>query len=458
MTRVAKCGPFSFRGQSLNRLITQIGQSIYEWFFTKPAQDNMVALGKLTAAVLGTSPIANGLPCTPTSPATLQVSIGPGEFYALAALESTVFGTLPVDTSHQVVKQGILLDSTLVTCAPPSTAGQAINYLIEVQYQDKDVSLDPTTGGAAPVVLQYYNSSNPSQPWQGPNNSGQTSNTFRQGIVAIQAKAGIAAPTGTQATPSPDAGWTGLWVVTVANGQASITAGNIAQYAGAPILPASILPAIQANLLVSGTDTGVANACAVNIVPAVQTLTDNMVVWFKAKATNTGATTLNLCGLGAQPMVGAAHSALQGGEIIANGNCAAIWNANINSWVLLECTGGPLQVGTATQSQHAATLGQVQSGSVGFGQSWQNVLGSRAANTTYYNTTGKTILVNITSSHSTAGNFTVLTINGTPVYGQGDYSLANNSTSYLWAVPAGASYVVTVTGGTLSVSQWTEYR
>ncbi len=348
-------GPFLFRGKSLNRLITQIGQSIYEWFFTKPAQDNMVALGKLAAAVLGTSPLANGLPCTPTSPASLQVSIGAGEVYALAALEATAYGTLPADTTHQIVKQGVSLDPVLVSCAPPPTSGQAINYLIQVQYQDLDVSLDPTTGNAAPVVLQFYNSSNPSQPWQGPNNSGQTSSTFRKGVVAIQAKAGIAASTGSQVTPAPDTGWIGLWVVTVANGQASITAGNIAQYAGAPILPASILQAIQTNLLVSGTDTGVANACVVNIVPAVQALADNMVVWFKAKATNTGATTLNYGGLGAQPVVGAAHSALQGGEIVANGKCVAIWNATINSWVLLECTGGAQQLGAGSYGVTPAT-------------------------------------------------------------------------------------------------------
>jgi len=229
----------------LNRLITQIGQSIYEWFFTKPAQDNMIAHGKLAAAVLGTSTIANGLACAPTSPASLQVSLGPGEIYALAPLEATVFGTLAADTTHQVFKQGILLDPTLVSCPPPPTAGQAINYLVQVQYQDQDVSLDPTTGNATPVVLQFYNSSNPSQPWQGPNNSGQTSNTFRKGIVAIQAKAGIAATTGTQVTPAADTGWTGIWVVTVANGQTSITAGNITQYSGAPILSETLTQKIS---------------------------------------------------------------------------------------------------------------------------------------------------------------------------------------------------------------------
>ncbi|BDD93548.1 hypothetical protein PanNE5_29880 [Pandoraea sp. NE5] len=229
----------------MNRLITQIGQSIYEWFFTKPAQDNMIAHGKLAAAVLGTSTIANGLACAPTSPASLQVSLGPGEIYALAPLEATVFGTLAADTTHQIVKQGILLDPTLVSCPPPPTAGQAINYLIQVQYQDQDVSLDPTTGNATPVVLQFYNASNPSQPWQGPNNSSQTSNTFRKGIVAIQAKAGIAAPTGTQVTPAADTGWTGIWVVTVANGQTTITAGNITQYSGAPILSETLTQKIS---------------------------------------------------------------------------------------------------------------------------------------------------------------------------------------------------------------------
>lgn len=219
----------------MRRVITQIGQSIYEWLFTRQAQDNMVALGKLSAAVLGTSTQFNGLAVSPTSPASMQVSVAPGEIYMLAALEATAYGTLAADTTHQIVKQGISLDATLLTIAAPSVAGQSINYLIQATFQETDISVDPTSG-TSPVVLQFYNDSNPTVPYSGPNNSGQTSNTFRQGSVVLSAKAGISATTGSQVTPSPDSGYVGIAVVNVANGQTSIISGNISAYSSAPAI------------------------------------------------------------------------------------------------------------------------------------------------------------------------------------------------------------------------------
>lgn len=85
-----------------------------------------------------------------------------------------------------------------------------------------------------------------------------------------------------------------------------------------------------------------------------------MVLWFKAKTANSGASTLNVNGLGAQPLVGGAHSALQGGEIVAGGKCQTVWRADISSWVLLECTGGALQVAAPTQSNHAVGAGDAR--------------------------------------------------------------------------------------------------
>lgn len=224
----------------MRRVITQIGQSIYEWLFTRQAQDNMVALAKLSAAVLGTSTQFNGLAVSPTSPASMQVSVAPGEIYMLAALEGTIYGTLAADTTHQIVKQGISLDASLLTLTAPSVAGQSINYLIQATFQETDISVDPTSG-TSPVVLQFYNDSNPTVPYSGPNNSGATSNTFRQGSVVLSAKAGISATTGSQVTPSPDSGYVGIAVVTVANGQTTITSGNISSYASAPVINSTLL-------------------------------------------------------------------------------------------------------------------------------------------------------------------------------------------------------------------------
>ncbi len=345
----------------MDRVISNVGESIYEWMFTKPDQNKMTALAKLAAALFGTGTIVNGLSCVPTGPASMQVVINPGEIYSQANLEASVCGTLPTDTTHQILKQGILLDAFTTASgalAAPGTAGQSINYLIEAQYADSDVSTDPTTG-STPVVLQFYNATNPTQPWSGPNNSGQTSTTFRKGIVSLQVKAGAAATTGSQTTPSPDAGWTGLWVVTVANGQATITAGNISQYAGAPILPTDLLHAIQYGNLSYNVATGTANAHVVALTPKLTQRVDGMVIRYKAPAANTGALTLD-DGLGPVSVVGGSHAALQGGETAPNGDAWVQWNSSIGggSYILLECTGGALQVAPATQSQHAMQLGQ----------------------------------------------------------------------------------------------------
>lgn len=107
--------------------------------------------------------------------------------------------------------------------------GQSINYLIEAQFQEVD---------SIPVVLNYYNASNPAVPFSGPGNTGAPQNTQRKGTVVVQAKAGTAATTGTQTTPAPDAGFVGLYVVTVANGQSSVTAANISTLSTAPFLTA----------------------------------------------------------------------------------------------------------------------------------------------------------------------------------------------------------------------------
>jgi hypothetical protein len=328
----------------------------------------MTAIAKVCAAMFGTGVTVNGLTCTATSPAGMTVQIGPGELYQMANLENTVAGTLPQDTTHQILKQGIQLGTyTTAAFAAPSTSGQSINYLIEAQYQDFDLSLDPTTGNT-PVVLQFYDAANPTQPWSGPNNSGATSNTFRDGVVAYQIKAGVAATTGSQVTPTPDTGWTGLWVVTVAYGQTQITNSSIAQYTGAPVLPSGLLQSIVTSNLTYGIDNGSANTIQATFPIPVTTLTDGMDVWVKIKAANTGATTFtpNPGVISAAPVVGGAHAALQGGELVASGRANLTWRQDISSWVLAFCTGAAEQIGPGTASQHAAQIQQIGHGQCRF--------------------------------------------------------------------------------------------
>lgn len=199
----------------------------------------MVALGKLAAAALGVGTVVNGLACSPTAPASLNVVIGAGEIYSLQNIDGTAYSSIAADTSHQVMKQGIQLDAVQLACPAPATGGNSINYLIQAAFSEVD--------GEA-VILPYYNASNPAQAYSGPAGAGTTNNTSRDGKVVLGAKAGVSATTGTQVTPAPDAGYVGLWVVTVANGQTSISASNIVQYASSPVLASSILAMAQASV------------------------------------------------------------------------------------------------------------------------------------------------------------------------------------------------------------------
>lgn len=321
------------------------------------AKDAMIGSAKLAAAMLGTSTIANGFAVTPTGPASLQIVVAPGEIYAMANIDSLAFSTLPADTTHSILKQGIMLDGVTLSCPAPTTTGQSINYLVQVTYQDQD---------STPVLLPYYNSANPALPYSGMGNNGMTQNTSRKGVAIVQVKAGASAATGSQVTPAPDSGYVGLFVATVAYGQTTITSGNITQYAGAPLLPSGVLQSIQGGNTTYALDTGAVNACAATFFPAITSLVDGLTLRFKAANSNTGAATFSPNGISAAPIVGGNHAALQGGEIAATGDVWVQWNSSIGggSWVLVESSGGGLQVASGTKSQHATSAAQAQTQSV----------------------------------------------------------------------------------------------
>lgn len=193
------------------------------------ARNVLTGLGWAIRAFLGTNNFVDGLACTPTGPATMQVQVAPGAIYTLQNLDNTAFGSLAADIAaqDQIMKQGLLKTAIVLPCPAPSAVGQSINYLVEAAYNDVD-------GGA--TVLPYFNSANPAQPFSGPNNTGVSNNTVRQGLCQVQIKAGVAAATGSQTTPAPDTGFVPLFVVTVAQSTSSITAGNIFQAPGAPFI------------------------------------------------------------------------------------------------------------------------------------------------------------------------------------------------------------------------------
>lgn len=96
--------------------------------------------------------------------------------------------------------------------------------------------------------------------------------------------------------------------------------------------------------------------------------------------------------------------------------------------------------------------------SMGYGQTWQVVTGSRALSTTYYNTTGKPIQAYIRVDSGSAGSVAILTIGG--VVACQTFALASNSSGYASAViPPGMSYALTLSsGGAVNISYWAELR
>ena len=308
----------------------------------------MIGLGKLAKAMLGSTTVVEGLAVTPTTPASLNVQVGSGQIYSMESVDATAYGTLPADTADSIVKQGLLMAAATLATPAPTTAGDSINYLIQAIYQDQDTNN---------VVLPYFNSANPSQPLSGQNNSGAAQPTERQGVCVVAVKAGAAATTGSQTTPAPDAGYTGLAVVTVANGQTTVTSSNIAVYASVPQIT-NLLQMLQTGSPITANDTGTAGAYAITLTPAPLAITPGMIVGISAIiAANPGASTLNTNGLGTLPIHGPGSTALQGGEFVAGGNAILRANANATAWDLVWTTGAQ-PVASATKANQAINLGQ----------------------------------------------------------------------------------------------------
>jgi hypothetical protein len=266
-------------------------------------------------AIIGSTTAVAGLACAPTAPASLQVSIGTGSIYANDNIDASAYGDLGTNF-NTVVKQGILQAAQILTITPPSTAGFSQVYLVEAILNDVD---------AGSMVLTYYNPaivSNPlAVPFSGPAGSGASQFTIRTCQCIIALKAGVPATTGTQVAPAVDAGYVGLYAITVANGQTQITSGNIALLAAAPFFPT--LPQVpyqvqQGLYTYVGNDTGTANNYVISFQPGQPiplAYTTGMGVEFKAANACTGASVVNVQGLGNISIIRANGVALAANDI-----------------------------------------------------------------------------------------------------------------------------------------------
>lgn len=211
----------------MKRQIFYPNEILTDTMLSNQARDDMNNIGRFMQSVMGTANAFDGLPCT-ASVSTMSVNVGTGVAYSLQNVDNTAYGSIGADLTHQTVKMGKLIDTVNLLCPAPTLAGKSINYLVQAAFVESD-------GGAA--ILQFYNSSNPSMPYSGPLNDNSSSNTIRDCVCSVSVKVGTPATTGSQTTPAPDAGYTGLYVVTVAYGATSIIAGNITTLTTAPFIP-----------------------------------------------------------------------------------------------------------------------------------------------------------------------------------------------------------------------------
>lgn len=315
-----------FYGENMDRQIVYPGQIPLETDLLNTNRFAMTGLAKLAAAILGENTCLFGLNCTPGSPPTMSVSIEEGQIYSLQGIDGAAYSSLPADTTNRIVKQGLLMAPMTFTLKAPVTAGQSINYLIQVAYSDVD---------SGPTILPYYNAANPAIAYSGPDNAGIAQSTIRSGVCHVAVKAGIAAARGAQMTPPPDAGYTSAWVVTVNYGDRAIDSEAIRHADGAPFLPADgLISAIQQGRLNYGEDTGTANHYQISCHPTVSQLSDGMRLHFRAKNTNTGPSSFAVSQLPEASILTTGHEKLQGGQITQGQITEVEWNSTLGAWIL----------------------------------------------------------------------------------------------------------------------------
>jgi hypothetical protein len=223
----------------MNRQIVYTGQLPLSGQELKGSKSIMKAIGQLVndAMLSVASPaLLSGLSLVPTSPASMSLTLNPGTVYQAGQIDYvttagvgalTAYGSLAADATA-IILQGIAAAAQNITgFTAPGTTGQSTNFLVEFQVQTQDGTL---------LGLNYYNSANPQVPLIGPAGAGTQQATERSTVLAVQVLAGSPAATGSQVTPSITSGWLPGYVVTVAFGQTTVLAGNIAVAAGAPFL------------------------------------------------------------------------------------------------------------------------------------------------------------------------------------------------------------------------------
>ena len=131
------------------------------------------------------------------------------------------------------------------------------------------------------------------------------------------------------------------------------------------------IAATQNNTYISAIDTGTTNVYKIALNPSMPTSLEFAEIIFRVLNTNTGASTLQINSGTVYTLYGLNGTALQGGELVAGGECKAIFNGT--DYYVEFCTIGSLQIVDATQTQQASTFGQLTTAIAGVNTDITNV-------------------------------------------------------------------------------------
>lgn len=202
--------------------------------------------------------------------------------------------------------------------------------------------------------------------------------------------------------------------------------------------------AIQSGKLYSSAAGGSADALTGTFTPAIGALINGMGVYIRAASANTTTAptfTPNSGTIAAKTIVKGNGLALSAGDIAGAGHWIELqYDLTLDRWVLLNPANGI--------------------NALGYGQTVQNVIGSRAWATVYTNSTGKPIFVSVISSVLAAGACVVISVNGISFFGTSCYDTsATHGSSAFAIVPPGGTYsVFCSTAGNGTLIAWSELR
>lgn len=175
----------------------------------------------------------------------------------------------------------------------------------------------------------------------------------------------------------------------------------------------------------------------------------------------TGATTAaaarTALGLGSSATLTAGTSANNVVQLDGTGKLPAVDGSALTGLSTGVSYASSVETQAGTLTNKAVTPKGFSDASLGYGQTWQNLTGSRAASTTYTNTTGKPIMVNVFYAQFSDSVWDIqLTIQGVVVArdaGGRSGAGTNGGGNCSGIVPPGGTY--SYTG---NITQWNELR